>query len=324
MKKIISFLILINIVKLAAFAQQDPNFSNYNLLNNVTNASYAGSTETINVLFLNRNSMVGAASEGTPVTSVFAAEGAFGSSKRHGLGVALISDAIGFNDNVSVDLSYAHHRTFKFGTMGFGASIGMFNYALTGDWYYGKDIDGGSDPAIPEGEVSEMLLDVGFGCYLKRRNYKIGASLRHANKARVIYSSSGESEAAEREIYYLAPHLYIHGLYNIELPDPLFKVQASTQIVTEFSALLVDINANCVYNDKYWVGAGLRFGGSTVLTAATLGVGVELINDLNLGYMFDLNTAMLRGGWSSHEISISYSFNFGNTKNQKQRSVRFL
>ena len=54
MKKIISFLYLVIIVKLAAFSQQDPQFTNNMFYKLGVNPGFAGAEDTINGLILNR------------------------------------------------------------------------------------------------------------------------------------------------------------------------------------------------------------------------------------------------------------------------------
>ena len=64
MKKIISFLFLVFIVKLAAFSQQDPQFTNNMHYKLGVNPGFAGAEGTISGLILNRYQWAGL--EGAP------------------------------------------------------------------------------------------------------------------------------------------------------------------------------------------------------------------------------------------------------------------
>ena len=74
MKKIISFLFLVLIVKFAAFSQHDPQFTNNMIYKLGVNPAYAGADGKINGLILNRYQWEGF--KGAPKTLVFSADAA--------------------------------------------------------------------------------------------------------------------------------------------------------------------------------------------------------------------------------------------------------
>lgn len=316
MKKIISFLFLLFIVKLAAFCQQDPQFTNNMYYKLGVNPGFAGAEDVISGLILNRYQWEGF--KGAPKTLVFsvdAAINAFGSPG--GIGLNIVSDQLGFEKNTIVTASYSYKTPLNFGDLGVGLSLGLYNKSINGKWEIPEDelsiyTQPSSDPAIPQGKISQMAADVGFGLYLSSNHYFLGASVTHLNQASIKYADLAST--------YLSRHYYLMGGYNIKLPDPLFELRPSFLLKSDIASWQLDVNANIVFDERFWGGISYR-----VNDAVALLMGLEMVNGLRVGYSFDLVTsANGRYGYGSHEIFISYSVDLERTRNQKYKSVRFL
>lgn len=316
MKKIISFLYLILIVKLAAFSQHDPQFTNNMHYKLGVNPGFAGADGTISGLILNRYQWEGFV--GAPKTLVFSANAAieaFGSTG--GIGLNVVSDQLGFENNSQINVNYAYSRSLSIGQLGIGLSLGFFNKSINGEWEVPEDNLGvytqpGSDPAIPQGEVSQMALDGGFGLYLSSNQYFLGASVTHLNQASIKFSDLAST--------YLVRHYYFMGGYNIKLSDPLFELRPSFLFKTDIASWQLDLNANIVFDERFWGGISYR-----IQDAVALLMGVEMENGLRFGYSFDLVTSALgRYGYGSHELFVSYSLDLERNRNQKYKSIRFL
>ena len=314
MKKIISFLYLFFIIKLAALGQADPQFTNNMFYKLGVNPAYAGADNAINGLILNRYQWVGM--EGAPKTLVFSVDAAtnlFGTPG--GLGLNIIRDQLGNANNILINANYAYRTELSFGTLSIGMSGGIYNQSINGEW----NIPSGdeytpptSDQGIPQGEASQVALDAGAGIYLSTNNYFIGLSSTHINEASIEYDETARS--------YLSRHYYLMGGYNIRLADPLFQVRPSFLFKSDIASWQLDVNANVVYNDKYWGGISYR-----VQDAVALLLGLELASGLKVGYSFDLVTSAIGYyGFSSHEIFVSYSVNLERNRNQKYKSIRYL
>jgi type IX secretion system PorP/SprF family membrane protein len=316
MKKIFSFLYLVIIVKLAAFSQQDPQFTNNMFYKLGVNPGYAGAEGTISGIILNRYQWVGF--EGAPKTLVFSAEAAidaFGSPG--GIGLNIVSDELGFEKNIQINVNYAYSKTLGIGKLGIGLSLGLYNKSINGEWEVPEDNLGiytqpSSDPAIPQGDVSQMALDAGLGLYLSSNQYFLGASVTHINQASIKFSDLAST--------YLVRHYYLMGGYNIKLSDPLFELRPSFLFKSDLASWQLDINTNIVFNKRFWGGITYR-----VQDAIALLMGMEMENGLRVGYSFDLVTSSLsRYGYGSHEIFVSYSLDLERNRNQKYKSIRFL
>ena len=316
MKKIFSFLYLLIIVKLAAFSQQDPQFTNNMFYKLGVNPGFAGAEGTISGIILNRYQWDGF--EGAPKTLIFSADAAinaFGSPG--GIGLNVVSDELGFEKNTQINANYAYSKTLGIGKLGIGLSLGLYNKSINGEWKVPEDNLGiytqpSSDPAIPQGEVSQMALDAGLGLYLSSNQYFIGASVTHINQASIKFSDLAST--------FLVRHYYFMGGYNIKLSDPLFELQPSFLFKSDLASWQLDLNTNIVFNERFWGGITYR-----VQDAIALLMGMEMENGLRFGYSFDVVTSALsRYGYGSHEIFVSYSLDLERNRNQKYKSIRFL
>jgi len=328
MKKKFSFFILFILVNLAAIAQQEPLFSNYMFTRSIANPSFVGAEKTINAIFSNRTMFAGFG-EGKPVTSVFGVEAPVEiMGSKSGLGLLIISDEVGFYNSVSVDASYAYHHTLQGGNLGGGITLGMNNLSLAfgeaGGWYIPDDDDNfhtvDGDDYIPD-PFSTLTLGVDVGLYYETPKYFIGFSVANVNSSKIVFSKSNQ---ADRNVGFYAPHAYLTGTYNIELPDPLFDLKPSFMLRSDFAAYMLDLNGTVYYKKKYWGGLGFRLSPRNFAAVTLLG-GLELMNGLNFVYAMDVNTsAIILHGATSHEILITYSFNLDTKRDQKYKSVRFL
>lgn len=316
MKKIFSFLYLVIIVKLAAFSQQDPQFTNNMFYKLGVNPGVAGAEGKINGIILNRYQWSGG--EGAPKTLIFSADAAinaFGSPG--GLGLNIVSDELGFEKNTQINANYAYSKSLGNKKLGIGLSLGLLNKSINGEWevpedYFGIYTQAGSDPGIPQGDVSQMALDAGFGLYLSSNQYFVGASITHINQASIKFSDLVST--------YLARHYYLSGGYNIKMSDPLFELRPSFLFKIDLAGWQLDLNTNIVFNERFWGGISYR-----VQDAVALLVGMEMENGLRFGYSFDLVTSSLSHyGYGSHEIFVSYSLDLERNRNQKYKSIRFL
>lgn len=320
MKKLFYFLFLLIFVNLAANAQQDPQYTFNKATLLTVNPGFAGSSEALTGLILNRYQWSGF--DGAPKTLLFSVESTkniFGA--KSGVGLNIISDEQGFEKNILVNLNYAYHHTTSIGDLGIGASFGLFNKSLSGaEWYVydpsaGDIVAGnaGSDNLIPENDISQVTFDAGLGLYLKSNDYFAAFSVTHINEGKIRYGSSNES-------FPLLRHYYLSGGYNISLSNPLFELRPAIFAKTDLSSTQVDFNASMVYKDRFTGGLNYRFN-----DAVSLLVEIEMLNGLNIGLAYDITTSALgRYSYGSQEIFLRYSLDLGKGRLKKYKSIRFL
>ncbi len=304
-------------VKLAAFSQQDPQFTNNMFYKLGVNPGFAGAEGAISGIILNRYQWEGFM--GAPKTLVFSAEAAidaFGSPG--GIGLNVVSDETGFAKSSQVNLNYAYQKQLQTSKLGIGISLGVMNQEfkpgelISSDDVINETTGASGDALIPLNEVSQMAFDAGFGLYLSSNKYFLGASVTHINQASIMLG--------DVENYYLVRHYYLNGGYNIRLADPLFQLRPSFMLKSDLAGWQLDVNTNVVFDDRIWAGVSYR-----IQDAIAILIGMEMENGLRFGYSFDLVTSALRrNGLGSHEIFVGYSLNLEKNRNQKYKSIRFL
>ncbi len=314
MKKIFCFLFLLILFNLAANAQQDPQFSFNKLTQLTVNPGFAGSSGAVSGLILNRYQWSGV--DGAPKTLVFSVESStelFGGTS--GVGLNIISDELGFTKNTLVNFNYSYHVPTNIGDLGVGASFGIFNKAINGDWYIPEGsrwVNYGSDDLVPDGSVSQVAFDVGFGLYLKSKDYFAGVSVTHINQAKI--------EFQDKAYTFFTRHYYLNAGYNIELSDPLFVLQPSVFIKSDLASTQVDLNVDLMYKERFWGGLSYRMDDAVVLL-----FGVEMLNGLKVGYAYDVITSAVgRYSYGSHELFLNYTLDLGKSRYRKYKSVRYL
>jgi len=301
------FFVLFDIV-----AQQDPQYSQYMFNQMAVNPGYAGSHDVICITAVHRQQWIGI--EGAPVTSVFAANAPFkmfGAS--HGAGLTVMSDQLGFDQNVSAGLDYAFRFSLGQGKMGIGISGMFLNKALAAKWY----IPGGdwnSDIAIPKENESVMGFDMGVGVFYRAENVYFGLSSTHLLEPNLHYDKAN---------YLLKRHYYATAGCALPLNNPAWEFAPSMMVYSDGTSSQFTANINMMYNKKVWGGVGYRLNESIIAM-----LGVDLFNGLKVGYSFDYTYSSLRNYISaggSHEVLVSYCFNLVKEKVvKKYKSVRFL
>jgi len=305
-------------------AQQDPQYSQYMYNQMAVNPGYAGSREVICLAAVHRQQWVGI--EGAPVTSVFTAHSPFklfGAS--HGAGLTVISDQIGFYQNVSAGLNYAYRFPVGQGRMGIGISGMFLNKALKATWKASGDLSAGifgglpwrDDPSIPGENESIMGFDMGLGVYYQTENVYFGLSSTSLFEPAMNYKEKPAAKDASRRHYYA-----IAGS-ALPLNNPAWEFAPSLLVYSDGTSAQFSANVNMIYNKKIWGGVGYRLH-----EAAIIMVGVDLFNGLKVGYSFDYTYNSLRNyitAGGSHEVMVSFCFSLVKERVvKKYKSVRFL
>ena len=297
-------------------AQQDPQYSQYMFNHLAVNPGYAGSHDAICLSAVHRSQWVGI--DGAPVTSLFTVNAPFkmfGAS--HGAGLMVMSDVIGFDQNVSVGLDYAYRLSLGQGKLGIGLSGIFLNKALKAKWHTPGGVDWNSDVAIPKEDESVMGFDMGLGVFYNAENVYLGLSSTHLLEPVLKYK---DKPLAKNQ---LKRHYYATAGCLLPLNNPAWEMAPSLMVYSDGTASQFTANVNMMYNKKVWGGVGYRLN-----EALTAMVGFELFNGVQVGYSFDYSFISLRNYMSaggSHEVMVSYCFNLVKEKIvKKYKSVRFL
>ncbi|MCQ2975168.1 MAG: type IX secretion system membrane protein PorP/SprF [Bacteroidales bacterium] len=306
MKKYLLTLVILTI-SLKIFGQQDPHYSFF-MYNQVSyNPAYSGTEGMVNVVGINRNQWMGL--DGAPQTSVMSADMPINiGSIQSGIGVTILNDKIGFENNFSAKLAYAYHIKVGTGLLSIGVDGGMFNKAIEGDWQFPDEAE-----SIFSGKCRKMAFDMSGGLYYNVGELTLGLSSTHLLEPKLDYDKDGKT--------FLARHYYFTSSYNIPLANSLFDLTPGIILMSDGKSLQADINISCLYNKKI-------FGGVTYRNEDALSVlaGFSIMNDFKVGVAYEFGISKLRKtNAGSFEVMLGYSFMLEHGKPaQKVRSVRFL
>lgn len=308
------------VLSLNAFAQHEPQFSQ-NMFNHLAvNPGFAGSSEMVNFVALNRQQWMGL--DGAPVTSVFNVDGEFNIfGKEQGIGLSIIQDNIGELSTLYTNFNYSYKFPLVEGDLRIGAKIGFISLEI-GDganWItYTKGDESirenpTDDNLIPQGAESDISLDLGIGAFYNNDNWYASLSVTHINSAIV--------QLGEVENFYYKRNVHAAGGYRFQIENSKFELFPSFFMKTDGVSSVYYLNANLIYNKKVW--GGVSFRSSKDIIAM---FGIELRNAVRIGYSYDYGLSNIRYvNDGTHEFMVNYSFELGRDKSKNiQKSVRFL
>lgn len=278
------------------------------------NPAAAGITDNLNLTALARLEMIGV--HGAPKSFFITADMPliFGKT-QHGVGVAMFTEAIGLFQNTHAAVQYAYKHKLGGGTLSGGLQIGIVNQSFDGTKVITPESEfhQGTDPAIPNKEVSGMGLDINLGLYFAHKKFYAGIGMMHLTQP--------ELQLDENAYTYIDPSLNFMGGYNIQLKNPLIELQPSVFLLTDMRSFHMDVTARLEYNKMFNGGFSYRVNESVGIL-----FGIKL-GRFQGGYAFDFpTTALGRASSGSHELYLKYALKLNRTKTGKNRhkSVRIL
>lgn len=298
------------------FTQQAPMFTNYSNSYACVNPGFGGFSDGVNVMGIYRDQWTGFKDMNgntiTPRTMLFSGDMPI-KLLHGGVSLSIMNDKIGFEDNINVNLGYSFHMDLGAGTLGLGLAFGMVNRSVDFSKYEPLNPN---DPAIPNGEQSDMLLDANIGLFWQiPETFYIGLSVTNLfeSKGKELTSSSTTSSSfvGDRTIYIMAG-------YEYQFNNPLYKIMPTMCLMTDIASTQINVGAKLFYKNKIWLGTNYRYQESI---AAMVGFKIK---DIQLSYSYDINTMGL-AVQGSHEVCISYLFKMNLDKSPRiYRSIRYL
>lgn len=317
MKKLLIPIVVI-VMQLTSNAQEIPQVSQFTYDYLRTNPGSAGSLDMVSLTGIIRQQMVGF--PGNPETFIFSAEAPFNLfSAQHGAGISVFRDAIGFNTDIDLHLTYAFRFNVGDGSLGIGVEGGFIdNSFIDGfQWVTSDGVSAGDDNYIPTLEPDGMTFTMGGGLFYRTEDIYFGVSGLHLNSPEVTSTNDNGGEVK----YNLSRHYYVTAGYNMQLSNPAWELRPAVLLKSDGVSTDMDLNIICLYNKKIWGGVTYRTG------EAIIGmVGIELFDGFKIGYSYDAQTsALINHNQGSHEFVLNYSFKIGVEKApQKYKSIRFL
>ncbi|QJD98390.1 type IX secretion system membrane protein PorP/SprF [Mucilaginibacter robiniae] len=311
------------ITGLAAFAQQDAQFSQYTFNGLYINPAYAGYKQDVYANAFYRSQWTGL--EGAPQTFSLAVDGSVHDTKV-GLGLLVAHDGIGAQSSLAVYGNYAYRLQIgdnENSRLAFGIGAGFVQNGLDGNKLTATQT---GDNYIPTGYQSALLPDARLGVLYTNDRFFIGGSVDNllARKLSMLKDKSILTPVP-------VPHFYFTTGALFSINDDV-KFKPSILLKDDLNGpTSLDINAFTLLGERIWIGATYRTAVSLYnkpqlqnglqKSNAVVGV-VELFatDKLRVGYAFDYSLTPLSSySYGSHELSIGIYLNHSHVDSNGNR-----
>lgn len=172
--------------------------------------------------------------------------------KLHGgLGITILSDKIGYFNNVGFKLGYSYKLRIPTGSLGIGFQVQLLSQKLNTEFL--SPIQDG-DPlldAMDRKNETWLDMDFSFGLFYKADRWNAGVSMTQiAEKLRL---------SGDKQSFKMSRNLYIHGGYTWVLPwNPSWEVLPQALIKTDLATAQFDLMLLARYNGILWGGLSYR------------------------------------------------------------------
>lgn len=290
----------------SANGQYDPLYTQYMFNPLALNPAYAGTSGVLHAMVLSRHQWVGF--EDAPSTQTFTIHTPV-SSRNIGTGLSVVHDRIGPVTNTNAFFDYAFQvnltESVKL-SMGLKGGFSYFQRDLT---KYMDEV-GTEDPAYNEPVDSKLLPNFGFGIYCYGNRFYAGASVPRLLENKIGEQGVSSVAVPKENRLYLLMAGYVYPIHPDIMLKPSFLLRA-----TNSAPLSVDLNLSVLVREKLWAGGMFRPGSGF---GAILQY--QLSPQIRAGYAYEMSTnEMMSYQSGTHEIMISYEFNFRKDKIQNPR-----
>lgn len=232
-----------------------------------------------------------------------------------GIGIALYADRIGFQAQNSVLLNYSYPLELTgYGTLGIGVGVGILNYGVNPNWEPPQIGTVGVDMTLPS-SWSATGLDLNFGLFFKGdADYYVGLSATHLTETAVqSAAATSTDDFSSRRHYYIMGGKVFTGIGPGD-------IKADAIVRTDFAKTAVELTGRYLWNNFAYGGIGVR-----TTEHVSILLGVKPIQDLTVGYSYDITTNRLAGiSKGSHEILLKYCYYLPPPPIQKSKHPRWL
>lgn len=289
----------ISLFGLSVFAQQTPQFTNYQLNTYMYNPAVAGVSGLTQMTANVRNQWAGV--NGAPKTNLISMYGPMRNEKM-ALGGIVYSDKLGTAESrAGFSMSYSYHLRLKDDiSLSMGLSAGLLQYKIDNSSINPYDAN---DPVFNAPGITNAVPNASFGAYLYAEKFHVSIAVPQLlNSSFSLRDDLTDSELLSGS---LVSHYYIGGGYVYDFgadftlePSMLFKIATPAPIQYEFSV-------KTTYKDILWSAISYRLN-----DAATVYLGYDISEQLYVAYGHDFLTSGL-GSVSSgtNEFKLGIRFN---------------
>jgi len=295
-----------------AYAQQDPQFTQFMHNRLAYNPAYAGTSGAICFGGMYRQQWVNF--PGAPKTGLFTFDMPIAST--FGVGLYLANDQLGYDNTTLARASFAFHRNLGAngaGKFSVALDAGILQKKINGNWVAPQTLN---DPSIPNNQsvtgapaLNKLVPDFGFGLYytIPGKMYA-GFSTSHiaAQDLKGASGSNGPGQTYNLN-FSLARHYYVIAGYTFQLSNTGgHELTPNVKVKSDGASTQLDINLTYMFQKKFWLGASYRMQDAV---APMLGYVQNMgkSGSLKIGYSYDVTTSKIKGYSSgTHEIMLGY------------------
>ena len=321
LKKQTTVLLLLMLV-LEVFGQQDAQYTQFMYNKLPINAAYTGAREVLSIRALYRDQWSGnkgGGIPGAPKTTSFSIHSPL-KNDHYAIGFYFVNDRLGVEHKNQFDATFAYRvalgKKVKM-SLGINAGILWYKANLAGS----ITTDGtGIDPSLNQ-NVSRVLPDVGAGLYIYHPNFYIGLSVPNFIKGDLTNKNQDGSTAKRTaHINAMLGGVIPAGKVLKIRPQLLYRYLASTDQKIPHT---LDFNLSLLIYDRVNIGGQYRTSfknknnGVNLTNGDSFDVMLEIwpTKQLMIGYSYDYLLSKL-GNFNrgSHEIILGYDFAFEKKK----------
>lgn len=290
-----------------AKGQQDPMFAQYMFNMLAINPAYAGSAEAVSLRAISRHQWTGF--DGAPSTQTLTGHSPVWHESLC-LGGTIIRDEHGPVEQLGFFVDVAYRIHFDNAKLSFGLKGGV--NIFQGNFSELNPLD--PDDIVFQDDVSsEVSPNFGFGVMYYSDRYYVGLSAPKLSNTKWLSVDSLETvvQSGQQQHYFLTAG-YVFDLNNYVKFKPSFLVKA-----VEGAPWNVDLTANFLFYDKFWLGAMYRYQ-----DAVGALLQYHITDAFTAGYVYEYSiTSLSKYSGGTHEIMIGYDIG---SKTQGVRSPRYF
>lgn len=284
----------------SAYAQQDPQFTQYMFNNLYYNPGFSGLDGVARASALFRSQWSGYQPTfpggGAPTTQLVSYSAPL-TKLKSGVGGYILNDKLGPQSNLEAQASFAYHIAVRDSKISIGLRAGLYSQTIDSDLYRAIDKEDPHLPPANSGRYSQTKPDLGLGIVFNKEKYYVGLGFSHVNQSKFDFFSLNQNNRLEM-------HTYVTAGYFYELNFDT-KIQFVTLIKSDFVKTQYDLGAIAHLRNTMW--AGLSFRQSE---AAIVLLGWSFLKDKSLkaGYAMDVIVKDRAAKQQfSHELMVSYN-----------------
>ncbi|HEX2935776.1 MAG TPA: type IX secretion system membrane protein PorP/SprF [Bacteroidales bacterium] len=212
-------------------------------------------------------------------------------SGRVGLGAYAYHDRIGLSNQTGAQLTYAYHIAGAKSQFSMGLTLSVFQYRLRTDEMKLPDV---TDKLINNEDLSMTIPDANVGVYYTNQSMYIGFSAFNLTRASIMFGNYRSTDfRMERQYNLIGGFKYdLNEVYTLE---PSVYLKVSEQWKPQ-----ADLMLKLIYDRRFWLGAGYRYGNTAIGT-----VGVKL-DRFYVGYSYDYSVNSLSYySYGTHELMLA-------------------